>query len=114
MLSRHKGRTVYSQRNESKVVSVFDLLYQEYSHTLLEFGKRLTAISRYQSENIMFQLLSDILKEPNYNDYSFAFQVLLKNLFHDLHLLTKNEIEYINHRVSVDFVVYNEATRKPY
>ena len=44
---------------ESKVVSIFDLLYREYSHTLLEFGKRLPAISRYQSENIMFQLLSD-------------------------------------------------------
>lgn len=98
---------------ESKVVSVFDLLYQEYSHTLLEFGKRLPAISRYQSENIMFQLLSDILKEPNYKDYSFAFQVLLKNLFHDLQLLTENEIEYINHRASVDFVMYNGATRMP-
>lgn len=61
----------------------------------------------------MFQLLSDILKEPNYKDYSFAFQVLLKNLFHDLQMLSDNEIEYINHRASVDFVVYNEATRKP-
>lgn len=98
---------------ESKVISVFDLLYREYSHTLLEFGKRLPSISRYQSENIMCQLLYDILKEANYKDYSFAFQVLLKNLFHDLQLLTKNEIEYINHRASVDFVVYNEATRKP-
>lgn len=98
---------------ESKVVSVFDLLYREYSHTLLEFGKRLPSISRYQSENIMFQLLSDILKEPNYKDYSFAFQVLLKNLFQDLQLLTENEIQYINHRASVDFVVYNKATRKP-
>ncbi|MFR1517723.1 MAG: AAA domain-containing protein [Clostridia bacterium] len=98
---------------ESKVVSVFDLLYQEYSHTLLEFGKRLPAISRYQSENIMFQLLSDILKEPNYKDYSFAFQVLLKNLFQNLKLLTENEIEYINHRASVDFVVYNDVTRMP-
>lgn len=98
---------------ESKVVSVFDLLYREYSHTLLEFGKRLPAISRYQSENIMFQLLSDILKEPNYKDYSFAFQVLLKNLFHDLQMLAEDEIEYVNHRASVDFVVYNRATRMP-
>ena len=98
---------------ESEVVSVFDLLYREYSHTLLEFGKRLPAISRYQSENIMFQLLSDILKELNYKDYSFAFQVLLKNLFHDSQLLTEKELEYINHRASVDFVVYNDATRMP-
>lgn len=98
---------------ESKVVSVFDLLYREYSHTLLEFGKRLPSISRYQSENIMFQLLSDILKKPNYKDYSFAFQVLLKNMFHDLQMLSDSEIEYINHRASADFVVYNEATRKP-
>lgn len=98
---------------ESKVVSIFDLLYREYSYTLLEFGKRLPAISRYQSENIMFQLLVNILKESNYKDYSFAFQVLLKNLFHDSQLLTEKELEYINHRASVDFVVYNDATRMP-
>ncbi|WP_444645417.1 AAA domain-containing protein [Caproiciproducens sp. R1] len=104
---------LYAAIVESKVVSIFDLLYREYSHTLLEFGKRLPAISRYQSENIMFQLLSDILKESNYKDYSFAFQVLLKNLFHDSQLLTEKELEYINHRASVDFVVYNDATRMP-
>lgn len=98
---------------ESKVVSVFDLLYREYSHTLLELGKRLPAISRFQSENIMILLLSDILKESRYKDYSFAFQVFLKNLFQDSPLLTKEELEYINHRASVDFVVYSEATRLP-
>lgn len=98
---------------ESKIVSVFDLLYREYSDTLIEFGKRIPSISRYQSENIMFQLLSDILEEPNYKEYSFAFQVLLKNLFHDLQPLAEEEIAYVNHRASVDFVVYHKITRKP-
>lgn len=98
---------------ESKVVSVFDLLYNEYSHTLLEFGKRLSSASKFQSENIAHQLLTDILKEEEYKDYSFTFQVLLKNLFNDAHLLSDREVSYINNLASVDFVLYNKATKAP-
>lgn len=98
---------------ESEVVSVFDLLYKEYSSKLIALRKQLPNISKYQSENIIWKLLDDILKEEKYNCFEFTMQVLLKNLLKNDDKLTTEEIRYVNHNASVDFVVYYRLNRKP-
>jgi len=98
---------------DSEVVSVFDLLYKEFSRTLLEFGSRLPRVSRYESENAMFKLLSNILEEADFRDFSFAFQVLMKNLLLNTDKLSDEEILYVNNRASLDFVVYNKSNKLP-
>lgn len=98
---------------ESEVVSVFDLLYKEYSCKLIAFKKRLPNISKYQSENIMWQLLDDIISEDQYNCFEFTMQVLLRNLLKNDDKLTPEEVRYVNHNASVDFVVYYRLNRKP-
>jgi superfamily I DNA and/or RNA helicase len=98
---------------ESQIVSVFDLLYKEYSSKLIALKNRLPNISKYQSENIIWRLLHDIISEDKYNCLEFTMQVLLKNLLKNSDKLKPEEVRYVNHNSSVDFVVYYKLNKKP-
>lgn len=105
--------TLHENIIDSEVVSVFDLLYREYSDKLIAFKSRLIENSRYQSENIMFTLLRDITSENEYNNLNFTTQVSLKNLLHSSDKLDDTEISYVNHNASVDFVIYHKLNKRP-
>lgn len=96
---------------ESQVVSVFDLLYREYSKKLLEFSANLPTVSKYKSENIIHKLLEEILEQEEYKDLTFTFQVLLANLLIDYSSVTEEELAYIKHRASVDFVIFDKMSK---
>ncbi|MDP4099458.1 AAA domain-containing protein [Paenibacillus sp. P96] len=98
---------------ESEVVSVFDLLYKEYSDKLEAFKKRITQKSKYASENIMRTLLKDILHESPYSMLEIGTQVFLGNLFVHLDKLKEEERRYIKNGASVDFVLYNKLDKSP-
>lgn len=98
---------------ESEIVSVFDLLYKEYSNKLITLKNRLSNISKYQSENIIWRLLHNIISEDKYNCFEFTMQVLLKNLLKNNDKLTPEEVRYVNHNSSVDFVVYYRLNKRP-
>ncbi len=91
---------------ESQVVSVFDLLYREYSKKLLPLKAKMDPRARFQSEEALGALLEDILRQPGYNRFALARQVLLRNLLNSLEGLTGEEADYVNHRASLDFVAY--------
>lgn len=97
----------------SEVVSVFDLLYREFSNKLISLNRRLVNKSKFKSENIMWTLLEDILNEEKYNCLEFRFQILLKNLINYSDKLDEEEQKFINHRSSVDFIIYYKLNRKP-
>lgn len=97
----------------SEVVSVFDLLYKEFSNKLMSLNKKMVSNSRYKSENIMWTLLAEIFNEEKYNCLVFRFQILLKNLIYYSDRLDEEEQSYINHRASVDFVIYYKLNKKP-
>ncbi|MDQ0195733.1 AAA domain-containing protein [Paenibacillus wynnii] len=98
---------------ESEVVSIFDLLYQEYSDKLQVFRERAKGInvSKYKSENLMQALLKDILQEPAYNGFILGNQILLKNLFLNVDRLEEHERRYVRNRSSVDFVIYHKLDK---
>ncbi|MTI57722.1 AAA domain-containing protein [Geosporobacter ferrireducens] len=98
---------------DSEIVSVFDLLYKEYSDKLISFKSRLTQNSKYQSENIMWTLLNDIVSEDRYNSLEFTTQVFLKNLLNNTDRLNNAELNYVNRNASVDFVVYHKLNKQP-
>lgn len=98
---------------DSEVVSIFDLLYKEYSDKLLSFKSRLLNNSRYQSENIMSTLLNDILSTSKYDSLNFTTQVLLKNLLNNTDKLDNVELSYVNHNASVDFVIFHKLNKQP-
>ena len=98
---------------ESSVVSVFDLLYQEYSDLLRPLAQRVGGLSDYRSENIVDTVLTELLQEEPYRGLALSRQVLLRNLLPSLAGLTDDQLSYVRHRASVDFVVYNRITNSP-
>jgi hypothetical protein len=98
---------------DSLVVSVFDLLYRAYSQRLRPLAARLRKELKYPSEDIIWTVLHDIIAEQRYAHMTAGPQVLLRNLLPDLRRLTLAQRAYIQHRASVDFVVYNRVTNQP-
>ena len=97
----------------SAVVSVFDLLYRAYSQRLRPLAARLRKELKYPSEDIIWTVLHDIIAEQRYAHMTVGSQVLLRNLLPNLGRLTLAQRAYIQHRASVDFVVYNRVTNQP-
>jgi hypothetical protein len=97
---------------DSTVVSVFDLLYRAYSQRLRPLAARLRKELKYPSEDIIWTVLHDIIAEQRYAHMTVSSQVLLRNLLPDLSRLTLAQRAYIQHRASVDFVVYNRITNQ--
>ena len=58
-------------------------------------------------------MLNGIIAEQRYAHMTVSPQVLLRNLLPDLSRLTPAQRAYIQHRASVDFVVYNQVTNQP-
>jgi AAA domain/Protein of unknown function (DUF2726) len=98
---------------DSTVVSVFDLLYREYSPRLRQLKARLRHELNYQSEDIIWTVLHEIIAEQRYAHLTVSFQVLLRNLLPGLSRLTAAQLAYVKHHASVDFVVYNRVTNQP-
>ena len=98
---------------ESAVVSVFDLLYRDYSARLAPLAARVRNETRYRSEDIVWTVIQDILAEERYAHLSPVRQVLLRNLLPGLDGLTPQQEAYVRHRASVDFVVYNRVSNRP-
>ena len=91
---------------ESNIVSVFDLLYRQYSSKLIPLKAKMDQSVRYQSEEALRVLLEEILAEPQNNRYSYVHGMLLRNLLNTVDLLTPEELNFVNNRASLDFVVY--------
>lgn len=106
-------RNVDHELVESDVVSVFDLLYRDYSARLRPLARRLRRELAYKSEDIIWTVLHEILAEPPYAGLDAVPQILLRNLLLDLTPLTSEQAAYVRHRASVDFVVYNRVTNRP-
>lgn len=63
--------TEASLYHESQVISVFDLLYKEFSEVLVQRENKLReSDSKYKSERIIASLLRNILKEEAYKKLS--------------------------------------------
>ncbi len=76
---------------ESQIVSVFDLLYKEYSKKLEKLNKSLLSRSKFKSENIIDTILHNMFKESDFIDYKYEREILIRN-FHKLKSFLKSFI----------------------
>ncbi|WP_336087254.1 AAA domain-containing protein [Nocardia sp. SSK8] len=96
---------------DSEVVSIFDLLYTEYTerrrrHPRIGWGR-----TRYASEDIALDLLERVLAAAGYRHLAIHPQVYLQNVFpRGLDRLDPGQREFVRRRSSFDFVVYNRIT----
>lgn len=97
---------------DSSVVSIFDLLYQDFSQRLRSLNRRLKNRTKHRSENIAWTVLQDILGEEQYAHLTAVPQVLVRNLLPEHTRLTERQERFVSNRASVDFVVYNRVTNQ--
>lgn len=99
---------------ESQICSVFDILYRQYAEERKKFVQSRVSVSQYESENIMFALLDDIISTSEWNHLGVMPQYPLRQLIKSDVLLTESEKEYVNRSWTlVDFVLYNKTTKAP-
>lgn len=98
---------------DSQIVSMFDLLYKEYSAKLRPLARRLRGEMKYKSEDIIWTRLNELLGEPRYRDLDVAHHVYMASVIASFTDLTEEQAKYIKNRASFDFVVYSRVGRRP-
>ncbi|MCQ2515167.1 MAG: AAA domain-containing protein [Ruminococcus sp.] len=98
--------------SESKIYSVFDMLYKANTAERIKFLSRHKKVSEYDSENIMYGCLSDILSKSNI--LSIACHTPLNMIIRDRSQLTEKELKYaLNPWTHIDFLIYNKVSKAP-
>ncbi|MDD4402049.1 MAG: AAA domain-containing protein [Desulfitobacteriaceae bacterium] len=100
---------------QSEIYSVFDYLYQQYTAERMEFLKKQhRRVSRYDSENLMYGAIKDILNCYPALSLSVICHQPLNMLIRDPKYLSDEECKYVmNTATHVDFLVYNKISKKP-
>ncbi len=99
---------------DSEIYSVFDLLYQEYTRERIAFLQKHRKISEYDSENLMYAALVDMLAELPQLGLKVICHQRLSLLIRDFFRLTDEERRYAaNPGTHVDFLLYNPVSKCP-
>lgn len=99
---------------DSKIYSVFDLLYKGYSEKRQAFLRKHRRISQYDSENLMQAVIDSVLREPPFVKLSCVNHLPLRSLIRDPSLLSPAEKRYaMNEYTHTDFTIYNAMDKKP-
>ena len=98
----------------SKIYSVFDYLYQQFTQARISFLEKHEKVSEYDSENLMFHVLKDIIKDNPQLTLELACHISLMTLIRNSDLLTEEERTFKNRLGShIDFLLYNRISKKP-
>lgn len=99
---------------ESAIYSVFDLLYRQYTESRVQYLKQHNRVSRFDSENLMYALIKDVLSENSYSTLDVACHQPLNMLIRDTSKLNDEEYRYAMHSAThLDFLIYNRLSKKP-
>lgn len=102
---------------EGRVVSVFDLLYKDYSGRLLARKEAMENVKKninFNSEKIIYSIISELLEQEIFHCYSYAHGVRLSDIFLNQDKCTEMERKFIKQpRSSVDFIIFNKFNNNP-
>ncbi len=99
----------------SKISSIFDYLYTHYTSERMAFLAAHGNISEFDSENLTYSLLENILVEyPDFSHLGILCHTPVRNVIKDWTLLNEDERKYISHySTHLDFLIINHVTKKP-
>lgn len=100
---------------DSKVNSIFDFFYTKETEAKFKYLKAANKISKYDSENAMTTLLTNIFEEPKYSKFSFVFEMPLKDVVNKNYMgeLPEELSTFANRSwAHVDFTVFNRVTKE--
>lgn len=99
---------------ESKLHSVFDLLYKQYTAERLAYEKEHSPVSEYLSENGMYDVLIKAIEKLRWTNIEVLCHYPLSRLISDWNLLDDKEKAFAeNHLSHIDFLIYNSLTKQP-
>ena len=98
----------------SKLHSVFDLLYQQYTAERLAYQAAHPAVSAHLSENLVYDVLSGAIAELRLANTKVLCHYPLFRLIADWEVLDDKEKVFAESPLShVDFLLYNFLTKQP-
>lgn len=99
---------------DSKIYSVFDYLYKQYTEERIAYLKRHKKVSEYDSENLMYSLIKEILSADSYAALDVVCHFPMNMLIKNPELLDEKECRYaMNPATHIDFLLYNRINKKP-
>ena len=99
----------------SEVYSVFDLLYKQYATIRRQKLSKKKRVSGFDSENLMFDLICEVLHEPAFCKYDVLLHIPLRMILRDLSKLVNDRaIGFVmNENTHVDFLIYDKLSHQP-
>lgn len=99
---------------ESKIYSIFDYLYKQYTEERIAYLQKHKKISEYDSENLMYSLIEEIIADNKYSSLDVVCHFPLNMLIKNPELLNEQECQYaMNTATHLDFLIYNRIGKKP-
>lgn len=100
---------------ESKIASIFDYLYSNYTDKLMEFIKSNIRISEYASENLTYALINEVLSsDAAFSCLKVLCHIPIRQIIKDMSLMNEEEKVYASHySTHVDFLIINRVTKLP-
>lgn len=99
---------------ESKISSIFDYLYSQYTEQRLAYLSTSKNISEFDSENLTYKLLVDIVSEyPEFNHLGVLCHTPIRSFIRDWSLMSEEERRYVSHYTThLDFLLINHVSKK--
>ena len=99
---------------QSKVRSVFDYLYKRYYKKRDMILRKRKRISEYDSENLMYVLICNVLTLERFAGFDVAAHIPLRTIIKDTASLDANETIYLNNIMThVDFLIFDRIGKMP-
>lgn len=98
---------------ESKIRSIFDLLYKQYTKEREEFLAKHKKVSAYVSENLAHACIKKCLSDIGISTIDFVIHVPLHDFVKITNEFTDEEIRFIKTDAHIDFLIYNKMDKKP-
>lgn len=99
---------------DSEIYSVFDMLYKGYEQKRKAYLSDKKKISEYDSENLMYSVIEDVLSEDRFSKLDVVAHQPLCALIYDPHRLTDDECRYaMNFATHIDFLIFGRLDKMP-
>jgi superfamily I DNA and/or RNA helicase len=99
---------------QSNISSVFDLLFKCHNEKRKQYLNNKKIVSEYDSENLLFSKIEEILQEENLQRFGVKVHIPMKIVLHNTDDLTNEEARYaLNELTHFDFLIFDKI-KLPY
>lgn len=100
---------------QSRIRSIFDYLYSQYTEQRIAFVQSHSKISEYDSENLTYALICNIIRKNKcFNHLGVYCHIPLRYIIKDFSILDDNEKKYARSFLThIDFLIINHVTKEP-